>query len=124
MSADTTTMNEVAAAHRERCVKALSRRPVSALDATIKLIDLLTFKDASFGFTTDRLTVTGPHAEPPTDPTTYIVDRTRAYFDSWVLPQLNLSVGLPTKFAANTFDELREWCTAAMKRSRRTHGED
>lgn len=121
MNAETMTMDEVNERHRERCIKALSRRPRAALAAAIKLIDLLTFKSAGFGFKTDRLTV---NDAAPTDPTTYIVETTRPYFDSWVAPELNAVVGLPDKFAAGSFDQLREWCGEAMKRQRRTCGDD
>ena len=117
---DTMTMDEVASRHRARCVKELSRRPVSALAAAIKLIDLLKFENAGFGFKTDRLTV---NDGPRTDPTTYIVETTRPYLDSRAAPELNAVVGLSDKFAAGSFAELREWCVEAMKPSvRRADG--
>lgn len=125
MNADTLTMEDVNNRKRARCVAQLARRPAKALHAAIRLIELLTFKNAGFGFPNERITPPmSCGSGEPVDPTTFIVTTTRPYFDSWVAPELNAVVGLSDKFAAESFDELRDWCSEALRMQRMTNGDD
>lgn len=96
-------------AARAKLVPALAKKSVTSLQATIDLIDYLRFTRAAFG-TFDFVKVNGRAV----DSTEYIKDTTRPYFDSWVITELVVALGLP-RYSVGTFEELRALCSDAMK---------